>query len=216
MHSPRAPRDIVPVVSLLLYKDASRAEVLLGVRRSSLNSPRHPDVLSTPTMRVPYSFMAQVLTAQQVAICDAAPPTFVAISDPGKCPIGVPYSLASPGAFLVEALMCRKLGLGSAIVSGEFSGVLSMEALAFDLVHDDHDGYEQTLMLTYGCVPTRGASAVPSASAAYSRMDWVDASLVDAATRSKDPQLLLPDASPIEVCIHGLCVRSAAFVLTLQ
>lgn len=205
--------SVVPVVSLLIFPDRNRDRVLLGVRKASRTSPRHPDVLSTPTMRIPMSFMTDLLASEPDRVVTLSPPRFETLSDSPVARIGVPYSLASPHAFVAEALICRKLALTPYLVAGDLDGELSLSTIAYDLIHDDEGGYEQTLMLTMSCVLAGPASELPAASPSYSRLDWVDTRQVGDAVRSRNPLLLLPDASPFEVCIHGLCVRSAAYTV---
>jgi hypothetical protein len=204
--------SVVPVVSLLLFRDATREQVLLGVRRSSVTSPRHMDVLSTPTMRVPMPLMVQLLSAERVEL-DAVPgPWFRRLSSPRSWKIGVPYSLTSMEAFVAEALITRKLGLTDALIHGRLVGDLSLTALAYDLIYDDAGGEEKTLMLTMACVLSESVD-LPGDSASYSRLDWVQTDQVSDAVKHRDPLMLLPDASVFEVCLHGLCVRSAAYAI---
>lgn len=205
---------VVPVVSLLVFQDQDEERVLLGVRKKSPTSPRHPDVLSTPTMRIPYAFMTALLSAEYRQQIGLVPPHFEALSSCSTWQIGVPYSLASPQAFVAEALMCRKLALGPLLIQGAMSGQVSQVALAYDRIHDDVGGYEDTLMLTMSCVLTSKPVDLPQESPSYTHIGWVDAQQIDAAVKSRDPLMLIPNASPFEVCIHGLCVRSAAFAIT--
>jgi len=204
----------VNVLSLLIYRDSSRESVLLGVRRPSATSARHPDVLSTPTMRIPAELMAALLAAEPGDDFVAEPPHFARLSAAPRWSIGVPYSLASPHGFAAEALICRKLGLTAALVAGELRGSLEQSALAYDLIHDDYDGYEQTLMLTMSAVLEGPPPELPGETPAYSKLGWAGTEHIDRAVRTKDTTLLFPDVSPVEVCIHGLCVRSAAYVTT--
>ena len=55
------PDDPETVVSLVCFRDASRSQVLLGVRRPTPFAARHPAVLSTPTMAVPASVARELL-----------------------------------------------------------------------------------------------------------------------------------------------------------
>ncbi|WP_433280347.1 hypothetical protein [Micromonospora sp. CA-244673] len=205
--------SVVPVVSLLMYRDDSRSQVLLGVRRQSATSTRHPDVLSTPTMRIPVSTMVDLLSAESERSVELVPPYFMSLPQRRAWQVGVPYSLATPQAFVAEALIARKLGLAPALVDGDLRAELRQSALAYDLVHDDEGGYEQTLMLTMSCQLSVSPPALPSSSPGYSLLAWVDAGEVGTAVTTKDPVRLVPGVSPLQVCIHGLCVRSAAFAL---
>jgi hypothetical protein len=204
--------SVVPVVSLLMFRTTEREEVLLGVRRSSVTSPRHKDVLSTPTMRIPMPIMLELLSDEKVQLAENSIPWFCRLGDSRSRKIGVPYSLASVEAFVAEALIARKLGMVEALVKGRLEGDLSLTALAYDLIYDDAGGEEKTLMLTMSCMLSRPVT-LPDSSEGYSRLDWVRADQVGQAVMNRDPLMLLPDASIWEVCLHGLCVRSAAYAI---
>lgn len=205
--------SVVPVASLLLFRDSSLGEILLGVRRPTATSSRHPDVLSTPTMRVPLRFLAEAVgdigeQSRPLTIGEFRP-----LSGRREAPLGSAYSLADPATFLAEALMCRKLGLGEVVVSGRLTARATVLGIAYDRIFDESGGYENTLMMTVRVVPVERLADDPVSTASYSRLEWVDSSTVGTAVAARDPLLLLPDASVWEVCLHGLCVRSAAFFL---
>lgn len=204
--------SVVPVVSLLLFRDVTREEVLLGVRRPSVTSPRHMDVLSTPTMRVPMPLMLQLLSAERVSLEDVPSPWFRRLDGARSWKIGIPYSLTSVEAFIAEALITRKLGLTDELINGRLVGELFLTALAYDLIYDEAGGEERTLMLTMACVLSEPVD-LPGHTACYSRLDWVPTNQVGDAVKNRDPLMLLPGASVFEVCLHGLCVRSAAYAI---
>lgn len=208
-------QSIVPALSLLVFRDATERELLLGVRRPSATSGRHGGVLSTPTMRMPRSLMRELLSATDYVPVDEDLPFFRRLHAERCWQVGVPYSLASEQAFAAEALISRKLGLAAELVDGRLRGDLSVAALGYDAVHDQIGGLEKTLMLTMRCVLTTPIDLPPS-TASYSRLAWADSGKVEAAVAARDPLLLLPDESIWEICLHGLCVRSAAFVLSSE
>src|SRR5260370_10317256 len=94
----------VLVVSLVLFREESRKEVLLGVRRNTPSAPRHPGVLSTPTMRVPRTIFAalvdETLRPQRtgVQLVEPGPPLTLGRGD----------FTQHPGAFGLEALRAWK------------------------------------------------------------------------------------------------------------
>ena len=204
--------SVVPALSLLIFRDGTEREVLLGVRRPSATSGRHAGVLSTPTMRVPLSLMRELLREADYQIGDEREPFFDRIPLTGTRELGVAYAMASAQAFAAEALISRKLGLAAELVEGRLTGELSAVAIGYDLIYDEIGGMEKTLMLTLRCV-LGSAIDLPARSASYSRLAWVQCANLEEAVATRDPLLLLPDESIWEICLHGLCVRSAAFVL---
>jgi hypothetical protein len=204
--------SVVSALSLLIFRDVTERELLLGVRRPSVTSGRHGGVLSTPTMRLPASLMGQILRELDYVPGYGDEPFFECLRAPQTCEIGVAYAGASEQAFAAEALISRKLGLAAELVEGRLRGQLSAAAIGYDLVYDPIGGLEKTLMLTLRCVLSAPID-LPERSPSYSRLAWVDSANVEAAVKARDPMLLLPDESVWEICLHGLCVRSAAFVL---
>jgi hypothetical protein len=162
-------------------------------------------------MRLPVSTMAQLLAGTGVQMPLAAP-SFVRLGSGPAWPLGGPMSLSSPQAFVAEALLSRKLGLADALVDGTVRASLSQVAVAYDVVHDDEGGYENTLMLTMKCVLAESLT-MPVKTASYSRLEWVASDAVGPAVAARDATVLLPDVPVWQICIHGLCVRSAAFAL---
>jgi hypothetical protein len=72
---------------------------------------------------------------------------------------------------------------------------------------------ELTRMVTLRVLLTSGAELVPRCNPSYVRLEWVETVKLSSALRQRDALILIPDADPFMVCIHGLCVRSAAAVL---
>jgi hypothetical protein len=203
------PDDPETVVSLLCFRDGSRAEVLLGVRRPTPFAPRHPGVLSTPTMTVPATVARQLLGDTPCT------PGLRHFSATPRFRVGQGGYVDDHHAFVLEHLLARKLGLAGALVSGAFVAEAWLQALAVDVVEDPLGTQVSvwTAMLSYCAVLGCDPSAVPAASASYSKLFWAPAALVGEAVRNKAPLLLDITLDPFEVCIHGLCVRSAASIL---
>ncbi|GEM_PF-4789164 len=201
------------VISACVYRDASRREVLLGVRRSTETSRRHPGVLSTPTMRIPASLMSALLARQGVTDEEAMDFSgFANVAPMESARISVEDSLADPLSYAIEGLLTRKLGLAERLVEGRARGTAKSVALARDVVDGcETDAPEDTLMLTAELVLDDVLELDPTAS--YSRLDWVDVDLLDRALADDDPYLLIQGGEPWEVCLYGLCVRSAAFAV---
>jgi hypothetical protein len=166
-------------------------------------------------MRVPMSIMSLMLSAERIHLEAAPGPWFRRLDGTRSRKIGVPYSLASVEAFTAEALITRKLGLTDELINGRLAGDLSVMTLARDRIYDEAGGEEETLMLTMGCDLSERVDLVCD-TACYSRLEWVPTDQVGAAVKSRDPLMLLPDASVFEVCLHGLCVRSAAYAIESQ
>lgn len=206
-----ARRLTVPVLSLCIYRDESREEVLLGVRKPTITSPRHPGVLSTPTMRLPWPLMDALLEPLRVDASDVDElEGFEEVRVTQPIEIGVADSMSNPLSFAVESMMARKLGWGDALVRGDISATAQSVAIArADVDGCEMDETEDTFMLTVEIVLRSEVSL--AATASFSRLDWVARNKIDTALELDDPYLLIKGGEPWEVCLHGLCVRSAAF-----
>lgn len=202
---------VTAVVSLVIRQPDSRS-ILLGVRRSTSTSARHPDVLSTITMRIP----AAILTAALEEVGAAGlMPSFgesIHIDRAPELRFGEPDGFQYVATVLSESLMARKLDVADSLVQGLIGGSIRPLGIAAELVEDPKGGFgaERTVMLTYELMAERGASLFKPESASYSTIAWVDGARLGEALARNDALLLVPDADPFEVCIHGLCVRSAA------
>jgi len=205
----KAPeRAIVYGISCLIFSAWDPSRLLLGVRTATPTSPRHPGVLSTPTLRVP-SVLFNACGAGDLS----AAPDGVIRELRGKPSRLVGAGLSqSPDVFAVETLLARKLGLATVLVTGELRGTAAAVAVAVDSVHDPlgTELTERTALLSYAVQLTAGSEFVPEATASYSRLFWADAGLIREAVRARDALIVDETLNPFEVCIDGLCIKSAA------
>jgi hypothetical protein len=206
------PDTPIGVVSAVITDEARPGHILLGVRRASPLAPRHPGVLSTPTMRLsPDTFqpLTQAFpdTAGKVGLRAVAGPAV----DIGR------YALTTAlGSLVLECLLMRKLGLAETLVDLRLHGCAHPRYLALDEVADPlgTGRSEWTAMLTYEVRLHGGAEAVPYSTGSYSRLVWVPAAKVPLALAHHDALLLDETLDAAEVCVQGLCVRVAAQLVT--
>jgi hypothetical protein len=114
--------------------------------------------------------------------------------------------------YLVNSLLCGKLGVSDPLEHKAIAYTAFLRALVLGTVkHPDHDEY--TAMLNAVVVVNEGASLFPSSTASYSHMIWCPVDRFFETARQKDPLLLHDTLTPIQYCIHGLCIKSAFNVL---
>jgi hypothetical protein len=200
------------VVSLVIRSPGRPGQVLLGVRRWSPSSPRHPGVLSTMTMRIPSLFFAAIIggSAQELT-----GPGQVTLTNTSSLLLGSHSSSSSPAAYALEALLARKLELGATLSTGKFRASAILTVLALEEVSDPQGEGEPewTAMASFDVEIASGIETIPSQTGAYSKLTWVAADKLGSAFRSHDALILDSTLDPFEVCISGLCVKSAVAML---
>ncbi len=202
----------IGTISAVVVDDHRPGKTLLGVRRPSALATRHPGVLSTPTMRIPDDMFGPLSDPYPDPLGVVG---MVGISGP-VMNVGHGGQIQSMGSFVLEALFTRKLGLGGAIGDGRFHALARPRFLSLDNVSDPL-GTERTewpAMITYEVRIRHGGEVLPAATDSYSRLVWVDSAKVPQALATRDALLLDETLNAAEVCVHGLCVRVAAEVLT--
>jgi hypothetical protein len=204
------PTTWVSVASLCMYDSPLRERLVLGVRSPSAVSSRHPNVLSTPTMRIPGVLVPLLLGGDAEGVGEMVPGQFRSVHDAPKGRIGAALSTSSVTTLIAETVLSRKMGLGDALVSQRLTGEAWVTAIGFDrVVNESPEDAEDTLMITIVVECNRVPALTPTES--YSRLEWVSAEKLSDAVETRDPFLLLGQGYPWEVCLHGLCVRSAVF-----
>ncbi|HEX7963924.1 MAG TPA: hypothetical protein VF466_05040, partial [Candidatus Saccharimonadales bacterium] len=172
---------------------------------------RHPGVLSTMTMGVAPGVFDLLGGGSPLDWSEGIEP----VRDQPPFGIGMEeHGLRAP-AFVLENLLARKVGLAEALVDRRFHGEARLVGRALDNVPDPQGTRETqwTAMLTYAMDLSAGAEEVPLKTASYDPLVWVDASGVAEAMRRHDALLLNDRLNPFQVCIGGLCVRSAGALL---
>lgn len=202
----------VGVVSAAIFRDQTMSEVLLGVRKETPLVNRHPGVLSTLTVGVPVEIFDVLSLDKPVPYRDG---DIIGIKHDQVFTVGQAGYLDDTRAFVLEALLARKAGISDALTLGRFVGRGQLKAISVDLVADPlgTEQEERTRMLTYSIVVERGADEFPDSTPSYSRFIWVNAARVGEAMEKRDALLLDSTLNPFEVCIDGLCIRSAIATL---
>lgn len=205
------------VISLVIRRPDRPEEMLMGVRAETPTSARHPNVLSTPTMRIPQSALEAIIGEHPAALgypMDVG--TVAPLSAAPAVEFGGAQALATTTAFLVESSLSRKLGSSDLLVTGELHGRATPAAIAVDVVPDPATGLDElTHMLTVVVDLDQGWDQIPGATPSYSELLWVPRDRLADALEHNDVLRLVPHID-LMVCLYGLCVRSAAYVTSLD
>jgi hypothetical protein len=185
-----------PVLALTLVRrrgnDLEDVEVLTGARTAAANRT-HPGVVSVPTRRVP-----------------------VPIAQPwlDHLGTGVPDSLR----YEVENVLARKLGVADALELGTLD--LTVHDLhawqGTSVIGEDDDGLRtEDLTMFNACVEiTAGADDFPEQTASYRPIRWASTDNFLRMVRTKEVGALEVGFDELMFCAYGLCLETAARVLT--
>ncbi|MFC5263700.1 hypothetical protein ACFPJ1_16420 [Kribbella qitaiheensis] len=201
--------DVAPdfVISALLYRDPSRSEVLVGVRRATPLVRRFPGVVSIPTMGLPADLLP--VLAPDLDLANLEIGVFPVRGQP-PVEIGRGGYLSNATAYVLENLLARKLGLADALIEARFAGTAHLHAHSFDEVADPLGTNQSrwTIMLNYSIVITAGQDQIAARTNSYVPLIWTSPERLRSAIDAGDALLIDDTLNPFEVCIHGLCLRS--------
>ncbi|MFJ3229843.1 hypothetical protein [Streptomyces sp. NPDC086787] len=211
--------DHEAVAAFVFLRAEPRPQVLVGIRRPEFND-RHPGVVSVPTIRIPHELALQLACLASAGLPGLSGlPGLLGADGRGRGhrrAFGLPRATTTVEGLLVETVLAKKLRMGDALESGLVSGECFVHCVLRGDVEDPtgRDGsVEPTFMVALVARIHSGPDVFPVSTASYSALSWADPEEFVTAWRTRDGQRLFPDASPLEVCIRGLCVQAAVRVL---
>lgn len=195
----RFPTDEVHNVAAVLFLAADRPGfTLVGVRHPM--SRRHPGVLSIPTIRIPGGWIDSVVVGDSMKMSNSPAPTF-----------GRDRSTESVEGAIVEMAVAKKLASGD-VLNGTLFGTCEAMLLMTDYVDDPsgEDGsIELTRMLTVVAECESGSELLTGSTGSYEDLTWVSFEDLAKAWITKDGQWLFPQRLSPDICVRGLCLKSA-------
>ncbi len=201
---------IIDGATLLHRQITKETMVRFCVRNRDVNQT-HPDVVSVPTQRIPFSLANNIIAdAKQIGTQDG---TNLMIQDSIS---NANHSGHHPLIFAVESLLCRKLGVSSD---------LEKEVIEFDAalvgIHEGVARYvnmgtdEQLKMLNVMVIVTKGADKFPTETESYDISNWIAVeNFLRMWDDGKDVTLAGIDfADALGICVDGLCILSTYDIL---
>lgn len=165
----------------------------------------HPNVVSVPTQRLPYSVAKEILsTAIKTGRQDKTilfEDRFISNSD---------HDGHDPIIYAVESLLCRKLGVEALLESEDLTFNASLSGLHQGTARYSLGKTEDLQMLNVRVHITKGGDRLPSTTTTYRVSDWTTVSGFKTAWETKDPThvgVSFKDAIT-GVCVNGLCILS--------
>jgi hypothetical protein len=220
------------VLSLTIVAERDgELQVLDGIRRAESNAT-HPNVVSTPTGRLPRSVASAILDAKSDVRPEGNPQWSIESLDPQR-PTIVEQLRANiepvPNrefalSYAVGALMAGKLGCSSALEATSSREPLAHASLAtilggFSYAADREipggesvPVYEPLLML--GTVVTlHDKDVIQATTESYRSMSWVPLDAYLTGVQERKANELIPDITvedEVSVCVRGLCLSTSA------
>lgn len=168
---------------------------LLVVIRDPITNATHPNTVSVPTQRVPR------------ALIEALKSTSLGTS---KWSSNSDVSGHSPVIFVVESLLARKFMMGDVLEGAQLSLEVRFGTLQMGQAEYGPNCAEPIAMANLLVRVTSGVSLFPRRSSSYREIRWVDPDEFLDALNSRAALTLFPLEDPLALCIHGLCVSTAA------
>jgi hypothetical protein len=190
------------------------SKVLAVVRRPETN-PTHPNVVSVPTERIPQLVYDEIVAGSTVLGRD---PVRQAVYFRADVVDSLVHNKHHPVIYATKSLMSYKLGLTEGLVSGRVRVRATLCAKVDGVAVYDNVGpenvYEPVSMLNVVVAITHGQDELPMCTSSYSLAAWSSVTAFLEAVAKKDPGLIGDDFDPLEFCVHGVCMTSAAVALT--
>lgn len=205
-----------PVLALTIVQASSlgpnaeitlHSSMLLAVRDAQTNVS-HPDVISVPTQRIPRTTFDALRNIGSVSrIFDSSTSIIERNSFSNYS-----HSGHNELIFSVNSLLATKLGVSEALERKLLKYSVYLRAAATGTVF--HPSYsEPTLMLNAVVIIEDGYEHFPKQTPSYSHLVWCPVTTFLETAITKNPLLLDPAFTPIQYCIHGMCIKSAFNVI---
>lgn len=201
----------------VLDHSVSGTKVLVGVRDPDRNLT-HPNVLSTPTLRISWRDLCLV-----VGNADRREP-----KGEGVLLRSTPLASGSPDPRtsttrpqilqrLARQVLTSKLGTPSANPhTGPFFEVETGLIVAGAAEYANLGLAERIVMLGLIMRLRNSASCFPEKTPSYKQLVWTPVSTFVKAVDERDPFLIFDGGDPFEICVHGLCVAASRQLLLLR
>lgn len=202
---------ILDGATLIDHQLQATTRVLNVVRDPSTNTT-HPNVVSTPTQRIPLSVYQQILELTHSGSSYPTPHLDTKENRPDHTTSG-----HNPLIYITEALLARKLGLAPFLerdqVQYQVHFGLSKTATTYIEDENSEPAPYHISMLNLVVVIQNGVDLFPDKTASYSHILWVESGKFLDMVQHKDPTRISADLNPYEYCVHGLCIATTHEIL---
>tara|TARA_Y100000310_G_scaffold345863_1_gene471777 strand:- start:40783 stop:41490 length:708 start_codon:yes stop_codon:yes gene_type:complete len=231
-----------PAVLSLTILSPDRSRILVGVRRAE-NNPTHPDIISTPTQRIPSSILEDIITG-----CTTSKEVTVNLNFPERIDqvlvFGDPYTIKRQNfesinnpygqslLFVVDTLLARKLGQASYLAMDNLlylatPKVLVQGAALYDRRNlgenperygkqKDHQLNSEDLQMLNVEVVLDRTDTMPSETASYSPLVWISRKQFQVMNEERHTFGLPNELNGSSYCAHGMCLLSSYAAITFQ
>lgn len=213
MHDEERKKMPVPVVAItaidalsLFNNNISSSSKILVVIRDPNTNINHPNVISTPTQRIPLALYNSILE-QYNGNKDLVS--------------NVDLNTHDPIIYVVESLFSKKLGVANALEKRKVTYTAKIGAVKFGRVYHKQNT-ESIPVLQYISMINilvfihAGITCFPSSTSSYSKVMWKEVGKFLTMVENRNPMDLSLDLNPFEYCVHGICLASSAKTLRKQ
>lgn len=202
---------IIKGTTALKYEITNDSQILVCVRDSKANKT-HPDVVSVPTQRIPTVLAEQVLG--ESSSIGSNKDTKLLSNTPIFCD---ELDGHNELLYMIESLLCRKLGLSNALEEGlfRFKAILAGNLIG-KANYPNLNTSEHLQMLNAVVFVEVGADLVPEQTASYRKIHWTPStsSFLEMWHNGQDPTVIgLTAEQAGGVCVDGLCISSTADIV---
>lgn len=209
-----------PVVALTILdantlEDCGRpsldSRALVVVRNPETNIT-HPNVLCVPTQRIPKKVAQQLLGASNHIHVNDGPSLCYY---PEEWHDNSRNSESPEVIFLVNSLLCRKLGLADAL-EFEYCAYKASLYLSIkdEVFHPDHS--EMTIMFNIIVKIRSGINLIPMRTSSYNSIGWCSLGKFLEIIETRNPTIFDVSLSPVQICVQGLCIKSSSIAIEHQ
>ena len=212
-----APVLALTVVDATTLKDneiTSESKVLCVVRAPETNLT-HPNVVSTPTQRIPAALYQGIVdsTARESNILNYSSMTSVFCLNKAPCS-------HDPILYAVEGILSKKLGVGEYLESKQIVLRARLGLIEFGRTFYPTNSGNETVphyivMINIMVFIYEGINFFPDKTTSYSHFFWVEVSRYFEMIKYKDPTQISQNLNPFKFCVKGMCISTTNTILRM-
>lgn len=178
-------------------------KIMMAVRSAETNQT-HPNVISVPTQRIP-KFLFEEISSDVRGRTRLTGQTDLLDAQVHAYPAQRSHDAV---LYAVNSLLSRKIGLSDALELNTIKYRAQLKITSRGtVIHESHK--ELTQMTNILVILDQVAFDFPTETMSYSHIFWSTAETFLESAANKDVVMLNKSFSPLEYCVHGMCIMSS-------